>query len=228
MVSPRIIFKFVQHHGWLELLRRIYIAATRWGFERKSMLIMKMPTEETSEIDPSIELKELTLSDLDQMLKVMYLSRADLYERFDCGERCFAVMDDGKIASYFWAQFDVRHLGELFLNFNLKPNQVWFCNAITVKSARGRGYYPNIIRYMAKTLKAEGFDEIFIDAEQRNQSSIRGIKKAGGIPVVKVKMKKMLSRIEYTITVFDRSTWLGLENAIVNLRSTQKIKELDQ
>lgn len=221
----KITLKFVRHHGWGELLRRIWFAATKGLFEKRSMFILKLRTEEAAEPDPSLELKELTRSDINQMLEIMYLSRADLYDRFYRGERCFAVMEGGKIATYFWAQFDVRYLSELFLRFNLKPSQVWFYNAVTVKSARGRGYYPNIIRYMAKVLRAEGFDELFIDVEERNTASIRGVEKAGCKRVVKVQMKKLLSKVKYRVIVFDEDAWQRLSETISDYPQKQCVKE---
>jgi hypothetical protein len=225
LVYVKIVLKFVQHHSWRDLLRRIWLAATEGIFAKRNTFILKLRTEEAAEPTPGLELRELTRSDINQMLEIMYLRRVDLYDRFSCGERCFAVMDGGKIASYFWAQFEVRYLRELFWKFKLKSSQVWLYNAVTVKSARGRGYYPNIIRYMAKVLRVEGFDELFIDVEERNKASIRGVEKAGCKRVVKVQMKKLLSRVKYKVTIFDKDTWRRLSEAISDYSQKQCIME---
>jgi len=213
----KIILKFVQHHSWLELLRRMCIAATKGLFGKRSMFIMGLRPEAAAEPDPSIEIKELTHSDVEQMLKVMYLSRADIYNRFDRGDRCFAVLDGGKIVTYIWAQFIIKRMGELLLDFKLKPNQVWFYNAVTIKNARGRGYYRNIMRYTAKTLRAEGFDELFGYSEQRNLPSIRGLEKAGYTRIVLIRMEKILSKTKYYLTIFDNDAWQSLAETIDNL-----------
>lgn len=210
LAYTKIVLKFVEHHGWWELFRRIWFAVTGWFFENRSIFIMKLSTSSVCEVDATLEMKELGEYDIDQMLKVMYLSRADILNRLTERQRCFAVLDGQKICTYFWAQFGFKKLDELHLQFNLKPNQAWFYNAITVKSMRGRGYYPNIICYMAKALGAEGFDEFFIDVEERNIASIRGLQKAGCNRVVKVQMKKTLSKFCYRITVFDKKQWQGL------------------
>jgi RimJ/RimL family protein N-acetyltransferase len=225
LVEIRNVFKFVEQNSWLELSRRIWIALTSWFFENRSMFIMKLLAEEAGEPDPSLEIKELALSDIDQILAVMYFSRAEICRRFGRGDRCFAVIDGGEIATYFWARFGVWRLNELFLEFKLKPNQAWFINAFTVKSARGRGYYPNIIRYMSRTLASEDFDEFFVNAEERNRASIRGIEKAGFKRMAKVQMKKLLSKARYKMSIFNRKGWEKLSEMICNFPNKQYVTE---
>jgi hypothetical protein len=221
----RTIFKFVEHHNWLELLRRVWNALIKVVFEKRCIFIMKLVSQDIIDPNPDFEIKELGLQHIKKMLKVMYLKRTDLYNRFGRGERCFAVLNGGQIASYFWAQFHTRQLSEISWVLNLKPNQVWFYNAITVKGARGRGYYPNIIRYMAKVLEKEGFTEFFIDVEERNRSSIRGVEKAGCKRVVRIQMSKLLSKVRYKVTVFDEDTWRELLHEIKNVNCVRCLEE---
>ncbi|MCX5633506.1 MAG: hypothetical protein NTW93_07530 [Phycisphaerae bacterium] len=220
-----IILKFVQHHSWLELSKRIWVALTGWLFENRTRFIMKLLPEEAREPEPSLEIKELTLSDISQMLAVMYLNRVDICRRFNRGERCFAIIDDKGIATYFWAQFGFRYIDRLHLTFNLKSNQVWFYNAVTVKRARGKGNYPNIIRYMSQTLASEGFDGFFIDVEEKNLASIRGMEKAGCKRIAKIQMKKLFSKIRYNVTLFDKTAWKQFSEVIKDSHSIQDIKE---
>lgn len=223
LAYTKIVLKFVEHHGWWELFRRIWFAVTGWFFENRSMFIMKLRPAVASELDAALAIKELAESEIDQMLKVMYLNRADILNRLTECQRCFAVLDGQKICTYFWVQFGVKKLDELHLQFNLKPNQAWFYNAVTVKGMRGRGYYPNIIYYMVKTLGAEEFDEFFIDVEERNIASIRGMQKAGCNRVVKVQMKKILSKFGYRITVFDKKQWQELCEIISDFPGTWRV-----
>jgi len=223
--SAGIVLKFVRHHSWLELSRRVWTTATGWFLENRTRFIMKLLPEKAEKPDPTLEIKELVLSDIDQMLAVMYLSRANICRRFGRGERCFAVIDDGGIATYFWAQFGARYIDGLRLTFNLKSNQAWFYNAITVKRARGKGYYPNIIRYMNQTLASDGFDEFFIDVEEKNLASIRGMKKAGFKEIVKIQMKKLLSKAKYETSVFDKKGWEQLSEMICNFPNKQDVAE---
>ena len=225
MVYIKNILKFVRHHSLLELFRRIWLAATKSFFESRAMFIVTLSPEASIGLDVCSEVKELTSSEIDEMLEVMYLSRADINDRFNRGQRCFAIWDGGKIVSFFWVQFGIRRLLELHWEFNLKPNQAWMYNAITVKTARGRGCYPNIIRHIANVLRAEGFDEFFIDIEERNKASIRSTEKAGCRQIVKVKMKKLLRKAEYRITIFDKEAWQRLSGTINNFSERKYIKE---
>lgn len=225
LIHTRIVLKFVRHHSWLELTKRIWIAATKRLFESRSMLIMRLIPEDAAEPDPSLRIRELTLSDIDQMLAIMYLSPRDIHSRFDRSERCFAVLDGEHIRTYFWVQFGVRELDRLYLKINLEPNQAWFYNAITVKSARGRGYYPNMIRYMVSKLKAEGFEEFFIDVEERNLASIRDTEKAGCKPITRIEMKRTLSQATYKVQIFDKESWQELSKQISNFPRGERVLE---
>lgn len=225
LIKLAIVLKFVEHHSWLELLRRGWIVATKWFFQTRNIFIVKLSADTIIEPDSDLKFKELTCHDIDMMLEVMYLSRNGLEKRFEDKQRCFAIVDMGRIVAYFWAKFTNRSLDDMAFEFALRPKQVWFHNAITVKQARGKGYYPNIISYMAKTLKEEGFDEFFIDVEYRNQSSIRGVEKAGCIRVAGIRMRKLLSKVRYGITVYDENTWRQLLHNIKDDRCVQYIVE---
>jgi RimJ/RimL family protein N-acetyltransferase len=63
---------------------------------------------------------------------------------------------------------------------------------------------------------AEGFNELFIDVEERNGASIRGMEKAGYKRVVKVEIKRLLSKVRYKITVFNKKAWEQLSEIINN------------
>ena len=204
------ILKFVEHHNWQELFRRIRIAAIKPFYENRDMVVVKLGPNADLGPKVTLEAKELKLADIDQMFEVMYLSRTEIKNNFDEGSRCFTILDNGKIASYCWALFDLRQLTEVHWDFKLRPNQTWLSNAVTVKNARGKGYYPSLFRYIAQTLKTEKFDEFFGNAEEKNIASLKGLGKAGCRQVVKVEMKKVLSKIGYKIKVFDEKAWNDL------------------
>jgi RimJ/RimL family protein N-acetyltransferase len=157
------------------------------------------------------------------MLKVMYVNRAGLQQRFRSRNRCFAILENGNILSFVWIRFGSRYSSELHLKFNLKSNQGWFYNAVTVKAARGRGYFANICRHVVKVLAAEGFDDFFIDVEQRNRPSIRAIEKSGYKRLVKVRMSKLLSKVSYEITVYDKNGWRQLSEMIENFHLARNV-----
>lgn len=219
------IRKYILHHTYREFLKRLCYTAIKPFYENKACYIVKIIIKSVAEPDPNLKIKELTTVDIDKMLEVMYLSRHGLQKRFNQGERCFAVLEEDKIVSYFWAQFGFKDFNELHLKFRLRSNQTWMCNAVTVKSARGRGLYPNIICHMAKTLAQSGINEAFIDVEPGNAPSIRGLEKAGSTRIALVRMKKKFSTINYNLIIFDKHSWQQLFQMIENLDSKQVFLE---
>ena len=83
LIKVAIALKFVEHHSWLELLRRGWVIATKWFFQTKSLLIVKLDANAVIEPNSKLTFKELTYHDIDMMLEIMYLSRNGLEKRFE-------------------------------------------------------------------------------------------------------------------------------------------------
>ncbi len=203
----RNILKFLSHHTYGEFLNKLWCVAVKPLYESSARYIVRLNLQSAADPDPNLDTRELTANDIDKMLEVMYVGRTGLEERLARGDRCFAVFNKNKIVSYFWAQFGVKDFCELHLKFNLHANQVWMYNAITVKTARGRDMYPNIIRYMANVLNQSGIDETFIDVDPTNTPSLRGLEKAGCQRVALIEMRKILSKIKYKTIISDNEAW---------------------
>ena len=223
IVLIKNVLKFLRYHTYHEFLNRLCCAALKPLYESTIRYIIKLDLCSAADPDPNLDIKELVAADMDKMLKVMYISRPSLQRRFDRGDRCFAVLDNDKIVSYFWAQFGLKDFHELHLKFSLPSTQTWMYNAITIKTARGHGLYPNLIRYMAKTLLQSGINESFIDVDPKNRSSIHGLEKAGCTRVVLIHRKKVLLKTTYKFTIFDNDTWRQLSQTIENFDSIQHI-----
>jgi RimJ/RimL family protein N-acetyltransferase len=210
------ILKFIRHHGWLEFLRRFKLIILKRFFLIREVLIFgatSITEFDEGSISSIIELKK---SDIEKMLSVMYLSDNDIVNRFNNGDKCYAIIDDKKIATYIWGHFKNHWMEELELEFNLLDNQTWLYNVVTVREARGKGYYTNILRYLAKHLSENGFTEIYGYAEKRNFPSIKGLKKAGYNLVLKIRLKKILLKTEYEVSVIDKNSWNQLKKTIVD------------
>jgi hypothetical protein len=222
MLDPvRNALKFLRHRTFGEFFKKLWRISIRLFYENTICCIVRLNLQSATPPDLHLNIEELTAANTDKMFEVMYVSRAGLLKRFSRGERCFVVLENGKIISFFWAQFHIRDIDELHLQFNLSPNQAWMYNAITVKAARGRGLYPNIIRYMARTLLNSGIDEAFVDVSPKNTASLNGLRKAGCTPVVVINMKKIFSTIRYKATVFDNTNWEKLSGTIKDFARIQ-------
>jgi len=218
-------YKFIQHHGWFEFFRRFWIIITKIFFQRRNVLIYRFRNDRDTEYESDLNFKDLSRSNIKEMVEVMYLSEYDINKRFNNSDRCFAIIDKNKIATYVWGQFKIHWMEELLLKFKLTSNQVWLYNGVTIKSARGKGYYKNILVYIGKVLRTENFTEIYGYAEERNIPSIRGLEKASYIKVVMIHMKKIFSKIEYKVNVFDEESWHNLKKTIANFENNKWIIE---
>ena len=210
------IIKFIRHNGFCGFLKKVCGLATEAFYENKSLIIFKLSTANVAVPAIDIHFTELTPSDVNQMQQTMYLSRKILQKRFSRGDRCFAVLDGERILSFFWVLFSQRILFEHHINVNLQAKQAWMYNAITIKEARGKGLYYNIILKIATTLSQQGIDELFVDAANDNVASIRGIEKVGCKEVVKIRIKKLFSKRKYHLHIYDKLSWKQLSEKIVN------------
>jgi len=208
------IIRFGKYYGWAGLLKRMLLASTGWFTENRNVFIFMLRPKDINFTDVVEEFKEITQSDIDEICKVMYFSREHVLNRFDRGERCFAILENGQIVTYLWAAFKERNLKEVRLNVRLKYNQSWFYNALTIKNARGKGHFPHLISCIARSLINNGVSELFIDVEAENTASIRGVEKAGFRRVIRVRMGKTFSRITYWITALDKLVWSRLSEEI--------------
>ncbi len=219
--------KFIQYHTYSEFFSRLWVVLRKPLYENTSRYILRLKLESAIVPDSKLDIREFTTDDTDKLLDVMYISRADLEKRFADKERCFVALCNGRIVSYFWAQFGLKNLDELHLKLNLPPNEAWMYNAVTIKTARGRGLYPNIIGYMARVLLQSGVDESFIDVDPENRSSIRGLVKAGCTRVALIQMRKIFSTVSYKLTVLDLCAWQQLLQVIEDFRREGVIMEVN-
>lgn len=208
--------KFARLHGYSELVRRLISAAIAPFYQRQSRYIVHLDFEEAAEPDPDINFAELTKNDARKILRVMYISPKSLAKRFADGDRCFGVIERGVLVSYFWAEFQHKDLHELHLEFKLPAHQAWMYNAITITKARGRSLYPDVIRFMAKSLGQSGFKEAYVDVDPANIPSVRGLEKAGYTRIVMINMKKIFSKITYSFQVYNETAWKQLSKCICN------------
>lgn len=110
--------------------------------------------------------------------------QSDLAEqRFKDGCRCYiGKMDDGRLGHIIWT----TQGKELFASYEtgVKCKRVMdkevgiVIDAWTPSYARGRNYYPQVMRQIVRDLLKE-FDDIWLWVVTTNAPSIRGIKKSG-------------------------------------------------
>ncbi len=221
----RNVFIFIKYNGFVEFMRRLFKWAAKPFYESVSKYIFTL--EFPSPILPSddLNIKELYQDDSEKIYQTTYLKKRALSERLEQGDRCFAALENDKIASFFWSHFGYKDFNEIHWSIYLSGDEAWFYNAITQKFFRGKNLYPNIICYMARKLSGEDFKRAFIDIDERNTSSIRGVEKAGCSPIALIRMRKIFSKIKYRIKVFNTSCWVELSSKIENYNNLDIVVE---
>lgn len=199
--------KFVRHWSWGELFKRASGLILNPFYSDVTVCIFTDVNNVRSSVEGVVELSR---NDIDAMAAVMYSGRGKLLRRFDCGHRCFAVVEGNDILSFFWVMTGRRYVPELRLNFKLTQQQAWMYNAVTVSNARGKGLYSRVIRHIEDTLSKEGFEEFFIDVNKRNSSSIKGIAKAGFRKIAEIRRHKVFWDTRYYHRLFENSVWQHL------------------
>ncbi len=217
----RRVLKFAEHHGWSELLRRLRISSFGRLHDRRTVLIQLLQPQTAADVDPEIEVRELSEADSEIMLETMYLNSDVLQRRFRRGDRSFAVLEEGRIASYGWTTSGTHHLSEAYLSFRCAPGQAWFYNGVTVKDARGRGYYTAVLLNIAAILRREGYSALYVHVEAANTPSRAGLKRAGFSTILTLQVHKLMSRRRYMLTVQDPAEWSRVRPTILDLPSEE-------
>ena len=104
---------------------------------------------------------------------------ADIGRRFAAGRRCYAAWVGGEIDSYGWVSFGEEHVGELTLRLHLLPGEAYIWDCATLPAFRRNHLYSALLVYIAGELRLEGFCRAWIGADLENETSQRGMARAG-------------------------------------------------
>lgn len=118
------------------------------------------------------------------------------------GDEFFSWLDGAQIVSFGWVTYRDRFLGKVRCNDMF--GRVFLYNFHTSKDYRGRGLYPALLILMRQVLGREAANDIIIDVNSSNISSIKGIDKAGFIPLAQL----------VSLVFFNRWQWLIKQNII--------------
>jgi RimJ/RimL family protein N-acetyltransferase len=218
--------KFVEHHGWRELFRRLRIASVGRLYDRRTVHVAVLRLSLVSKPITIEGMRELQAADLGLMSRTMYQSGHQILARFERGDRCFAVIEDGSIASYMWVAGKTHHLSEAYSSFRCDGDQAWLYNAVTVRSARGRGYYTQLFQYILAALSEQGMRRLYGYAEEDNFPSRAGMRKAGFEPVACLNVTKFLGSRRLHVRILGAEAWGELRANLSNPPENDRFMEL--
>lgn len=107
-------------------------------------------------------------------------------QRLAAHRRCFVAKMDGQIAAYGWVTQGAEYVGELERTFNLRPDEAYIWDCVTLAAWRGQHLYSALLNEIVYRLHNEGVQCVWIGASRQNEPSIRGIVNAGFISVADV------------------------------------------
>jgi len=94
---------------------------------------------------------------------------------YDGVQDFFILLDEKEIKHISWIYY--KNDPNRILSLKADEAEIKYC--LTVEQCRGKGIYPKVLKTILMYLQARGFKKVFICANHKNTSSIRGITKAG-------------------------------------------------
>lgn len=115
-----------------------------------------------------------------ELARAMGLADSSLVrQRFEAGRRCYAAWTQDRLVAYGWVSFGEEEVGELGLHLRLLPGEAYLWDCLTLPAYRRRGLYTALLGHMARALRAEGVQALWIGADYGNRPSQAGIDRAG-------------------------------------------------
>lgn len=121
-------------------------------------------------------------------------STDDLVQRLTDGGEFFGWETQGAIVSFGWVTYGPRILGVHLAH--AAPQRAFVYHFHTLDNYRGRGLYPALLMQMRYKLDRAGKTELIADVQVKNKASLRGMEKAGFIPVALTTVRTFLMRFE--------------------------------
>ena len=123
-----------------------------------------------------------TESDVTILSSLMKLDEQLIQKRFEEGNEAWVLQLDGIPASFGWVGRERVRIGELAKEVKISKGNVYLWNFRTLEAHRGKGYYVQLLRAILKSEEGKS-QRVWIISAPENQSSYKGIVKAGFRPV---------------------------------------------
>lgn len=112
-------------------------------------------------------------------------------QRFQGKRRCFVLKVADQIAAYGWVTHGVESVGELEREFNLRDDEAYIWDCVTLPAQRGQHCYSALLSHIIYQLQAEGTGCLWIGASRQNEPSVRGFVNAGFQHVIDLTYRRL-------------------------------------
>jgi RimJ/RimL family protein N-acetyltransferase len=135
---------------------------------------------ERTEPGPGLSILLLAAGELERALEVRSLAPEELAERRERGDDCYLGLADGRPGHFSWVQKCGRHpISDAGLSVAVEPGEIWIYHCHSAPWCRGRRLYPLTLTAILSQAREEGAHRAWIYTTRDNESSRRGILRAG-------------------------------------------------
>ncbi len=180
--------------GLRQIGERVVSRFTQLFIDRTDYLIyQKTPGYVFGGAALSIRREELTFEELVELryFKALYYPEA-IRGRFLAGERCHGFFVDDMLANIAWSTRGVLNV-DPHLSIECADG-VGIYDCWTMAEFRGRGIYPETLRMLLTRFGEEDYGNVLIAVDPDNIRSIKGIERAGFLPLKRVKTTVRLGK----------------------------------
>jgi GNAT superfamily N-acetyltransferase len=125
---------------------------------------------------PGLEI--LLEHDASRMAALQARSESEIQRRFDDGHRAYVARLDGVPAAWGWVATKAATIGELGASFQVRGDERYRWNFVTLAEFRGKGIYPRLLDGIVRA-EAATATRFWVAYAPENHASGAGIRKAG-------------------------------------------------
>lgn len=126
-------------------------------------------------------------------IKVAVQDSSTIRQRLGRGDACYIIAREGKSIGYGWVAHRSFELDEIEWKYSMDEKDYFIYDCFIDKDQRGRGLYPILLKHILGVEKGRPL----IAVDSLNRSSVRGIIKAGFVPLEKITLIKLAGMKKY-------------------------------
>lgn len=134
------------------------------------------------EIEPltGVRIMRLQPDELERALEVRSIEPREIQERYEREDACYLGLVNGTPGHFSWVQARGRHeISDAGISVPVAKGEVWIYHCHTAPWCRGRRLYPLALSTILLHARADGAKRAWIYTTRDNESSRRGILRAG-------------------------------------------------
>ncbi len=193
--------RYLRHEGPKPLLSRALrlLFSHLFKYRREVFYSRSLENLSTSTVTPKAEIifEEASITNLNELEKIMYVKPAQIRNWLLDKKRCFVVRVKENIVHYSWVSAREEYIPVIDKVIKMDDHEVCIHTCRTLTAYRGKGIFPFVLNSICQSLKNEGIHNVIIYAGAQNYSSIRSFEKCGFKKVGEVTYLKIFSWSRY-------------------------------